>query len=98
MLHTDNKLPTVVRCANELRQQLHDGGSAHLRVILAIRDFPPEIKRYCRDRASRTARRRRGHTGNLEAAIDRTLPPLQPDALFSETEKEIDETAALFAT
>jgi len=89
MLRTDNRLPTVVRCANELRQQLHDGGSADLRVIPAIGAEMEQAERPGVAVATRET---------LEAAIDCTILPLQSDALFSETEKEIAETAARFTT
>lgn len=94
MLRTDNKLPTVVRRANELRQRLHDGGSAHLRVIPVIVTSLPrssviaEIEQAERLGVGVATRE------TLEAAIERTLLPLHAEAIFIETEKQIAQSGA----
>ncbi|MGO7185946.1 hypothetical protein ACCT14_32005 [Rhizobium brockwellii] len=94
MLRTDNKLPTVVRRANELRQRLHDGGSAHLRVMPVIVTSLPKSSVIAEIEQAERLGVAVATRETLEAAIERTLLPPHPEAIFIETEKQIAEASA----
>lgn len=94
MLRTDNKLPTVTRRANELKERLKAGGSAHLGVLPLI------VTSLLRERVAAELEQaeRLGVVvitrEILEVAIERTLLPPNPDAIYDEAVRSLAEAAA----
>ncbi|MHB0954438.1 MAG: hypothetical protein ACYC10_21305 [Allorhizobium sp.] len=96
MLRTDNKLPTVVRRANELRERLRSGGSGHLNVLpVIVTSLPRESVAAELEQADRlgvvVVTRE-----TLESAIDQTMLPLHPDDIYTDAVRSRAEAAAKY--
>lgn len=98
MLRTDNKLATLVRRSNELKERLRSGGGGHLNVLpIIVTSLPRESVAAELEQAERAGVAVVTRE-TLETAIERTLLPVQPDNFYDEAVRATAEAAAKYTS